>query len=86
MLEYAQRNAVFPNDGTDKQWFRANTFTAYQQLGRRTGERMLGALPIRFARCRERAFGPVGERPGGDSPVPAPGEVPDGQLRRWSPS
>lgn len=41
VLEYAQRNPLFPNDGTDQQWFRADTFTAYQQLGRRTVERIL---------------------------------------------
>lgn len=41
VLEYAQRNPVFPNDGTDQQWFRANTFAAYHQLGRRVAARML---------------------------------------------
>ncbi|MEO7572835.1 MAG: hypothetical protein ABIX10_10390 [Acidimicrobiales bacterium] len=34
VLEYAHRNPTFPNDGTDQQWFRANTFAAYHQLGR----------------------------------------------------
>lgn len=41
VLEYAQRNPTFPNDGTDKQWFRANTFAAYQQLGRDVADAML---------------------------------------------
>jgi len=41
VLEYAQRNATFPNDGTDKQWFRSNTFAAYQQLGHDVASAML---------------------------------------------
>ena len=41
LLEYAHRNEVFPNDGTARQWFDASTFSAYQQLGRRTAKRML---------------------------------------------
>lgn len=41
LLEYAHRHDVFPNDGTVRQWFDASTFSAYQQLGRRTARRMV---------------------------------------------
>lgn len=41
ILEFAQRNDIFPNDGTARQWFDASTFAAYQQLGRRTARRMV---------------------------------------------
>lgn len=41
LLEFSQRNGVFPGDGTLRQWFDAATFSAYQQLGRRTAQRML---------------------------------------------
>ncbi|HEX7167287.1 MAG TPA: hypothetical protein VF230_09935 [Acidimicrobiales bacterium] len=43
LLEYAQRHSIFPGDGTARQWFDAATFSAYQQLGRRTACRMIDA-------------------------------------------
>lgn len=44
VLEYAQRHPEFPNDGTDRQWFRAEVFAAYHQLGRATARRMVATV------------------------------------------
>lgn len=46
VLEYGQRNPTFPNDGTDKQWFRSNTFAAYQQLGSDVASAMLAVADV----------------------------------------
>lgn len=43
LLEYAQRRGEFPDDGTVKQWFHSDVFSAYQQLGRLTARRMMQA-------------------------------------------
>jgi hypothetical protein len=38
LLAYAQSEEIFPRDGTGDQWFSADQFDAYEELGRYVGE------------------------------------------------
>jgi hypothetical protein len=45
LLSYAAKHPVFPHDSTGDQWFDADQFSAYTELGRQLGRRM-GATPV----------------------------------------
>ncbi len=45
LLSYAAKHPVFPHDSTGDQWFDADQFSAYTELGRQLGQRM-GAVPV----------------------------------------